>query len=39
MMILFPSVRWDEMWDLPYDLWCNMRQRVDQWRNGTLPGR
>jgi len=39
MMMLFGSVRWDEMEDLPHDLWLAMKARVDAWREGKLPGR
>jgi len=39
MIYLFPSLRWDEMFELPHDLWLSLKARVDAWREGKLPGR
>jgi hypothetical protein len=32
-MHVFPSLRWDEIPDLPYDLWRGLRQFAHEYRD------
>jgi hypothetical protein len=30
----YPGLKWDEIPDLPYELWLSCRQHIDMWEGG-----